>query len=166
MNDNKKYCVYKHTNLINKKVYIGITSDNPNNRWKNGKGYINQPYFWNAIQKYGWDNFKHEILFDNLSKEDACQKEIELISFYNSIYKEFGYNISTGGFNGQSGLKRTEEQKDKFRQAQRKTRNKSFYEWRICQFNIDGELLNIYDYLFRYKYNFLLNHLLKHKISY
>lgn len=147
MNNIKKYCVYKHTNLINQKVYIGITSDNPNSRWKNGRGYKNQPYFWSAITKYGWENFKHEILFDNLSEEEACQKEIELISFYNTRDKEFGYNISLGGFSGQAGIKRTEEQKNKFREVQRKARNKSFDEWKICQFDTNGKLLNIYDYL-------------------
>ena len=144
---NKCYCVYKHTNVINGKVYIGITSEDPKIRWNNGNGYKRQPYFWNAIQKYGWDNFQHEVLFDKLSEEDACQKEIDLISFYNSNDKECGYNISFGGFSGQCGLKRTDEQKSKLREAQRKSRNKSFYEWRICQFDTDGNLLNIYDYL-------------------
>ena len=148
MNDNsKKYCVYKHTNIINGKIYIGITSDDPKVRWKNGKGYERQPYFWNAIQKHGWDSFQHEILFENLSEEDACQKEIDLISFYHSNDKEYGYNISFGGFTGQRGLKRTDEQKNGYREAQRKSRNKSFNEWRICQFDMDGRLLNIYDYL-------------------
>lgn len=144
---NKGYCVYKHTNIFNGKVYVGITSNDPKIRWNNGNGYKRQSYFWNAIQKHGWNNFRHEILFENLSEEEACKKEIDLISFYHSNDKEYGYNISFGGFSGQSGLQRTDKQKDKFREAQRKSRNKSFSEWRICQFDIDGSLLNIYDYL-------------------
>ena len=49
----------------NKKVYIGITSKNVNTRWQNGKGYPNNPYFTNAILKYGWDNIQHIILFED-----------------------------------------------------------------------------------------------------
>lgn len=90
------YNVYKHTNLINNKTYIGITSQKCENRWGiNGKGYELQPKFYNAIQKYGWHNFQHEILYTNLSKEDALQIESQLIQQYNSI--ENGYNVSPYG---------------------------------------------------------------------
>ena len=47
--------------------------------------------------KYGWDNFSHEILFSGLTKEEAEQKEIELIAMYKSNQREFGYNIDNGG---------------------------------------------------------------------
>lgn len=50
-----------------------------------------------AIQKYGWDNFEHNILFTNLSKEQACEKEQELIKYYNSMDRNFGYNSTSGG---------------------------------------------------------------------
>lgn len=98
MNDesNGTYIVYKHTSPSNK-CYIGITRLKPNKRWKNGNGYITQQYFYRAIQKYGWENFKHEILHEGLSKEEAEQKEIELISYYDSTNKNKGYNISHGG---------------------------------------------------------------------
>lgn len=99
------YTVYKHTLPMsvsgkeNDMVYIGITSVQPEVRWgKNGRCYNNSSYFWNAIQKYGWDNFIHEILFEGLTKEEAEQKEVELISYYNSADRDFGYNISLGGF--------------------------------------------------------------------
>ena len=90
------YCVYKHT-TPNNKVYIGITSKNPLERWNNGHGYASNKHFTNAIMKYGWDNIQHEILFEGLTKEEACQKEIELIAFYKSNNCEFGYNRSSGG---------------------------------------------------------------------
>ena len=49
----KEFLVYKHINIINNKIYIGITSyKNPKRRWKNGKGYTDQSLFWNAILKY------------------------------------------------------------------------------------------------------------------
>lgn len=97
----KKFCVYKHT-FPNGKVYIGITSKMPKNRWQNGSGYTkdHQNVMYNAIQKYGWENVKHEILFDNLTLSEAQQKEIELIKEYNSyIHSENsnGYNMTLGG---------------------------------------------------------------------
>lgn len=94
---NGDYCVYKHT-CPNGKVYIGITCKNPYVRWRNnGAGYKRQKYFYNAILKYGWDNIKHEILCEGLSKEEACQKEIELIAYYKSNQRDYGYNKSIGG---------------------------------------------------------------------
>lgn len=100
---NEMYYVYMHKNKTNGKVYIGITmKERPELRWgKNGSGYkpyygrIN--YFWNAIQKYGWDGFEHIILFSNLSKKDAEQKEIDLIKKYNSTSPDKGYNVQHGG---------------------------------------------------------------------
>lgn len=106
--------VYKHTSPSNK-VYIGITSkDNPNDRWKNGKGYTNerQPHFRRAIDLYGWENFKHDILFDNLTEEEAKQKEIEMIALYDATNKEKGYNLSKGGdafFKGREHSQQTKE---------------------------------------------------------
>ncbi len=100
------YLVYKHTNLINNKVYIGITQQNTEKRWQKGRGYKRQPHFRDAIKKYGWDNFKHEILFDNLSKEQAIEKEIELIAKYKSNNRKYGYNISKGGETYKENFKR------------------------------------------------------------
>lgn len=93
MND---YYVYKHT-APNGKVYIGITKQTPEQRWKSGLGYRNQKRFACAIKSYGWDAFTHEILFSGLSFDEACAKEVELIKFYKSNDPEFGYNIDGGG---------------------------------------------------------------------
>lgn len=96
--EEKKWCVYCHTNKINGKKYIGITSKNPPNlRWENGYGYRRNPHFWNAIELYGWDGFTHEILIDNLTEKESQEKEIELIKFYKSNQRDYGYNIETGG---------------------------------------------------------------------
>lgn len=52
------YIVYIHTNKINQKKYVGITSKTPERRWGiNGCNYKDCPAFWNAIQKYGWEEF-------------------------------------------------------------------------------------------------------------
>lgn len=99
----KEYYVYKHT-FPNGKVYIGITSLKPEYRWRDGKGYRRkhkgkwvQPLMANAVGKYKWDDIKHEVLFSGLTKEEAEAKEIELIAFYKSNQREFGYNIESGG---------------------------------------------------------------------
>ena len=91
-----KFCVYKHT-FPNAKIYIGITSMKPSLRWRNGYGYRKQPYVFNAILKYGWDNIKHEILFTDLTQEEAEEKEIELINYYKSTCRKYGYNRTNGG---------------------------------------------------------------------
>lgn len=92
----KTYIVYKHTNKISQKCYIGITGQEKyKKRWQNGLGYLHQTKFYNAIKKYGWDNFTHEILFSDLSLEEACQLEKELIIKYDSISN--GYNLNEGG---------------------------------------------------------------------
>lgn len=92
------YTVYQHVNTINGKKYVGITSRNPEERWgRNGSNYQTSPHFYAAIQKYGWDNFEHNILFTCLSKEEACEKEQELIKLYNLTDKTCGYNSTPGG---------------------------------------------------------------------
>ena len=93
----RNYTVYMHTSPSGK-VYIGITSRSVEQRWGcNGYGYYGQPFF-SAILKYGWDNIKHEILYTNLSKEEAEEKEIELIKQYKSNKSGCGYNADNGGF--------------------------------------------------------------------
>lgn len=92
----ENYKVYKHT-FPNGKVYIGITKQKPNVRFKNGYGYQRNVLMWKAICKYNWNNVKHDIIFDGLTKEQAENKEIELIDFYKSNQAKYGYNIQNGG---------------------------------------------------------------------
>ena len=96
-NDDRFYYLYCHTNKINGKKYIGISVQKPSRRWrKDGEGYDGCPKFYKAIQKYGWDNFNHEILLKGLTQQEANEKEKEYIAKYNTI--ENGYNILVGGF--------------------------------------------------------------------
>ena len=121
----KTWFVYKHTSPSNK-VYIGITSQKPIYRWNNGLGYNKQQYFWRAIQKYGWENFFHEILFEGLGEEEAKEKEIELISFYQSWHPNFGYNISLGG-DGSNGYRHTDDAKERIAECSRRIWNDEAY---------------------------------------
>ena len=120
MSDNdKKWCVYVHTNKINGKKYVGITSRRPEDRWDYGCGYRGQTYFYRAIQKYGWDNFKHEVLLTNETKEYTCAAEKCLIKAYASNNPKYGYNLSSGGEAGAAGIPWPEERRkalsDKFK---------------------------------------------------
>ena len=89
----REYSVYCHT-FPNGKKYIGISSD-CENRWRNGKGYETQPKMDRAIQKYGWENIKHDIVLSGLSKEQANELEKYLIAELNTIQN--GYNVTIGG---------------------------------------------------------------------
>lgn len=106
-NEEKEYIVYCHTNKINGKKYIGITCQTVSERWgRHGEKYKSQK-FGRAIEKYGWENFNHEILFVGLSADEAKEIEKELIQKYNTFGKN-GYNTTLGG-DGVSGFKFSEK---------------------------------------------------------
>ena len=92
----KRYTVYEHITPSGKK-YIGITCQEPETRWKNGNGYKDNPYFYRAIEKYGWNNIEHRIICTGFSKEAAEAMEIALIDMAKSTDRRFGYNIAPGG---------------------------------------------------------------------
>lgn len=134
------YKVYVHI-FPNGKKYIGITKQEVEKRWLKGNGYKENKYMFRAIKKYGWENIKHIVLFENLTKEEAEQKEIELIKFFKSNERQYGYNIQNGGncigtfseetkkkiskalkgningINSRRGKHHTESAKEKLRQA-------------------------------------------------
>lgn len=140
--EERKFIVYKHISP-NGKVYVGVTCLKPIQRWKkDGSGYKRNTHFWGAIQRYGWDNFTHEILAENLTQEQAEKIEIEEIKKNKSTDKNFGYNISSGGCvnfpteetklkisEANKGRKWTEEQKQRI--AGRDKGRFVPIEWRI-----------------------------------
>jgi hypothetical protein len=91
------YYVYVHINKINGKRYYGITSQLPRERWKRGSPYKSQKKFYNAIQKYGWDNFDHIVLHSGLSHHEAGAIEMSLIEEFRTREAAYGYNVSIGG---------------------------------------------------------------------
>lgn len=146
----KKYCVYQHV-APDGRVYIGITSQKPKARWQGGNGYKNNTYFTRTIKKYGWDNFQHIILAENLSEEDAKAMEIDLISHYKSNERKYGFNISSGG-ESKKGTKISDWQKkrisetSKGRLVSESTRKKlskaSFKTWENPKFRNHMSELN------------------------
>lgn len=94
-------CIYKHTNLIHEGwSYIGQTIYDINTRWKNGRGYDKCLVFKHAIDKYGWDNFSHEIIEDNVPIDKLDERESYWIEFYHTYVGDpecKGYNMTKGG---------------------------------------------------------------------
>lgn len=106
--------VYVHTNKINGKKYVGVTCRDLKIRWAKGKGYKRPKdqgealsHFYHSIQKYGWDNFEHEIVKDGLTKAEAAEEEKRLIALYDTTNPEKGYNVTLGG-DGSSGAKHSD----------------------------------------------------------
>jgi group I intron endonuclease len=85
--------IYKTTNLLNGKIYIGKDTKNNINYLGSGK-ILNL-----AIKKYGRKNFKKEIL-EECNLETIDSKEIFWIQYFNSRDPEVGYNIAEGGNGG------------------------------------------------------------------
>lgn len=119
----KTWIIYCHTNLINNKKYIGLTHfvNNPNTRWCNGKGYhkVHHKIFAAAIAKYGWENFSHEILEENIKTlEEANEREKYWIAYYHTYIGDpecNGYNATIGG-DGNPGRVMSEAEKEYRRQ--------------------------------------------------
>lgn len=120
----KEFIVYKYTNLHSGLIYIGITSQGLEKRWKDG--YRSNKRLQYAIDKYGKENFKREILYDNLTKEEACQLEIETIALLDATNPRIGYNIAIGGTAPMYNRKHTKETKEKLSILNKKENN-GFY---------------------------------------
>ncbi len=112
----KKYYVYKITNILNNKIYIG-QSMSPTKRWKRHT-YLSQSkiksnqYIHRAMNKYGVYNFIFDIVKECNSKDEVNQVEFDLINEYKTRDKNFGYNIKPGGYK-RGGWKHSEETKAK-----------------------------------------------------
>ena len=83
-----KWYVYVHL-FPNGKFYVGMTGNNPKQRWQKGDGYKQQKRMYYAIKKYGWNNIQH-FSVSLPSKQDAHNVEGWLIILFNSV--ENGYN--------------------------------------------------------------------------
>lgn len=125
------YCVYRHV-APNGKMYVGITGRDPKKRWKNGHGYRHNDYLFRAIQKYGWNNFQHDILLTGLTAEQAGLAERLFIGYWQTNDIDHGYNFASGGLTlcehsdvskqkmskSRKGVKFSEEHKRKLSKAQ------------------------------------------------
>lgn len=158
---NYRYCIYCHTNKINGMKYVGCTHLNPLHRWqKDGNGYEKHTVFADDIEKYGWENFTHEILeYGIIGKNIAFEKEREYINRLNAIWPN-GYNKEDGGIHGstnpnkphkekrpKTGWHHTEETREKMRDAIKNSETHSMeqrvhHSKPVDMFSKDGEHLN------------------------
>ena len=85
MQSKNNFLVYIHRLKSDGRVYVGQTNGSLKTRaGSNGHRYKSCTKFWNAIQKYGWDNFDHIIIKDNLSLDEANKLEQYYIKLYKS----------------------------------------------------------------------------------
>ena len=105
----RTFYIYCHTSPSGKR-YIGQTCCSLNARWENGLGYRGCHSIWNAINKYGWENFSHEVFYVCHTKEMADLLEMRLIDFFDTTNKDKGYNLTKGG-GGRLGYKLSEDTK-------------------------------------------------------
>ena len=117
--------IYKATNIINNKVYIGQTIHPLSVRksqHERSHEYGYKTAFSNAIRKYGKENFIWEVIYETNSIEDLNEKESYYIKYYKSLVTENGYNLKGGG--GNDFL--TQEVKNKIGESQLGEKNHMF----------------------------------------
>jgi len=120
METERQYILYMHI-APNGKRYVGITGQKEaKSRWDSGYGYRRQAHFFNAIKKYGWENFEHVILASGLSAEEAEIAERKCIKHWDTRNSEKGYNSASGGTRGSIGYRHTEEARSRIGEASRK----------------------------------------------
>jgi hypothetical protein len=117
-------CIYKITNLVNNLIYIGRTSNYQRRLKEYKRGSIklkrsNMYKLMIEMNKYGFENFKFEILEDNLSENEILEREIYWIDKLNTRDSTIGYNSKTGGVGG----KMTEETKSKMSESSKSFRH-------------------------------------------
>lgn len=90
--------LYIHINKINNKKYVGITNNSDAAmRWgENGAGYFGSNFYNKGISQFGWDNFEHIILNDEINEDTAQQLETRLIKELDLLNEEQGYNEHSG----------------------------------------------------------------------
>lgn len=107
--------IYKITNILNNKVYIGQTIRPLEERIERHfdeaeNNVLPENHFHRAIRKYGRENFKVEKIDEAENREELNNKEKFWIKEYKSTNDELGYNSTAGGEGGNTYLKRTKEQ--------------------------------------------------------
>jgi group I intron endonuclease len=105
--------IYKVTNNVNGKIYVGLTKQKLKLRWQQHvRGAIKRPeasYFFRAIKKYGPDSFTLEVIDEAKTMNELSEKEIDWIEKLNCCDRTVGYNCKSGGINNFEVSKETRD---------------------------------------------------------
>ena len=119
------YQIYLVTNLVNNKKYVGQVLQRRGYKLRFyehlvGTKYANTHLLSNSIKKYGKENFKVELIEENISEDLIDEKEIYYIKFFNTYYiNKNGYNMTIGG-QGIHGYRHTVEDNEKISNSGKK----------------------------------------------
>ena len=92
-------CIYKLTNTVNGKIYIGYTTDTHLGRFNQhiSKSHSADTYIARAMRKYGVENFTTEVIDTADTVEELLELEVYYIAKYDSTNQDIGYNMHRGG---------------------------------------------------------------------
>lgn len=110
--------VYKHTCLVNNKSYIGLTVKPMMARWAehcSDATRNKRRKFFAALNKYGTENWSHEVLFESEIEQEILDKEIEFIEKFDSVKN--GYNTSLDRF--RTGILHRPDSIEKMKRSQK-----------------------------------------------
>lgn len=95
--------IYKITNQINGKIYIGLTTESLQKRWRSHKisSRNKNTHLYTAMRKYGIENFAIEVIDETDSFEELGRLERFYIDKYHSQDPNYGYNVTAGGESNQ-----------------------------------------------------------------
>lgn len=140
--------VYKITNLVNNKVYIGQTINTFNKRYNGAgigiervkkyyevKGNVRNEHLYNAIIKYGEENFKVEIICQCNTVEELNEREEYYINLYKSTDYSLGYNSQQGGDNHRRSFKW------RIDRLLYNEQDKKFFTWLATEKYIDKDMM-------------------------
>lgn len=137
--------IYKITNLVNGKCYIGQTVGSIEARWKRHCSDSNKcPAIHNAILKYGIQNFQVEQIDTATSQEELNEKEAHWITTLNTISPN-GYNLQNGGLREQLSQESCEKISNTIRDKYRNNEINISWKRKVCQYNKQGSLIKVWD---------------------
>lgn len=107
------YLVYKISNTVNDRLYVGLTTNGLEKRWREHRCAANvnvDKPLYRAMRLHGVDNFKIELIYEATSAEDMRQAELRYIVALKSHVKDGGYNLTDHGFqHGNESVPRGED---------------------------------------------------------